>query len=91
MNLLFDDYFSYPVSVSIRLEDTNGLLFPGVTICNQNPVRKSRFCDQETTALVIADDMRDFMCNDSYANSVGGSNTTSVYCKMARRTNAATG
>lgn len=36
--LLFEEYFSYPVSLNINL-DSDKLVFPAVTVCNLNPYR----------------------------------------------------
>ncbi|KAK8774917.1 hypothetical protein V5799_010551 [Amblyomma americanum] len=59
---LMDEYFRYPLTVNIRLEDVNNVEFPAVTICNLNPVRKSLLCGQETD-LDYA--LQEYLCNKS--------------------------
>lgn len=39
---LLDKYFSYPVEVKIELKSASKLAFPSVTICNRNPLKKSK-------------------------------------------------
>lgn len=70
LRLLFSDYFSYPVSVSIRLEDTSGLLFPAVTICNLNPIRRRQICESDDSLLSMPEDMKDYLCNETYRATV---------------------
>lgn len=70
LRLLFSDYFSYPVSVSIRLEDTSGLLFPAVTICNLNPIRRHLICENADSVLSIPEEVKDYICNETYRESV---------------------
>ena len=38
---LVDKYFKYPTSMSLIVETRSQLPFPAVTVCNENPVRKS--------------------------------------------------
>ncbi|XP_045167548.2 amiloride-sensitive sodium channel subunit alpha-like [Mercenaria mercenaria] len=38
---LFQKYFSYPVEVKIEVEAVPNLMFPSVTICNLNPLKRS--------------------------------------------------
>lgn len=40
---LFDKYFSYPYEVKIEIESVPRMEFPSVTICNRNPVKKSKY------------------------------------------------
>ncbi|XP_018494240.1 acid-sensing ion channel 4-A [Galendromus occidentalis] len=70
LRVLFDDYFSYPISVSIRLEDTAGLLLPAITICNLNPVRRTLICGENTFTLAIPDDIKDYLCNETYRHMI---------------------
>lgn len=39
---LFSKYFAYPVEVKIELIAKQKMDFPSVTVCNRNPVRKSK-------------------------------------------------
>ncbi|XP_052701236.1 degenerin unc-8-like [Crassostrea angulata] len=39
---LLDKYFSYPVEVKIELKSAPKLAFPSVTVCNRNPLKKSK-------------------------------------------------
>ncbi|XP_053382877.1 degenerin unc-8-like [Mercenaria mercenaria] len=39
---LFQKYLSYPVEVKIEVEAVPNLMFPSVTICNLNPLKRSR-------------------------------------------------
>ncbi|XP_076328277.1 degenerin-like protein unc-105 isoform X2 [Tachypleus tridentatus] len=41
---LFNDYISYPVTVTVKVADSRVLPFPAVTVCNLNPVQKDSFC-----------------------------------------------
>ncbi|XP_022705653.1 FMRFamide-activated amiloride-sensitive sodium channel-like [Varroa jacobsoni] len=74
LRLLFSDYFSYPVSVSIRLEDTSGLLFPAVTICNLNPIRRHLICENADSVLSIPEEVKDYICNETYRESIQDEN-----------------
>lgn len=40
---LFTKYLSYPYEVNIEKESVPQMQFPSVTICNRNPVKKSKF------------------------------------------------
>ncbi|KAH7962616.1 FMRFamide-activated amiloride-sensitive sodium channel [Rhipicephalus sanguineus] len=57
---LMHEYFQYPLTVNIRLEDVNNVEFPAVTLCNLNPVRKSLLCGQETDLDYT---LQEFLCN----------------------------
>lgn len=37
-----EKYFSYPVNVEMTIQHSNDLEFPSITICNMNPVKKSK-------------------------------------------------
>lgn len=64
---LMDEYFQYPLTVNIRLEDVYNVEFPAVTMCNLNPVRKSLLCGQETD---LDYDLQEFLCNTTAADTV---------------------
>nr|XP_037285635.1 acid-sensing ion channel 2-like [Rhipicephalus microplus] len=57
---LMHEYFQYPLTVNIRLEDVYNVEFPAVTLCNLNPVRKSLLCGQETDLDYT---LQEFLCN----------------------------
>ncbi|KAK2154327.1 hypothetical protein LSH36_271g07011 [Paralvinella palmiformis] len=38
---VFSDYLSYPVDVTVKINDNPSQQFPAVTVCNVNPIRKS--------------------------------------------------
>lgn len=40
---LFEKYLSYPYEVKIELKSSQKMEFPSVTVCNRNPIRRSRF------------------------------------------------
>ncbi|XP_075534963.1 acid-sensing ion channel 1-like [Dermacentor variabilis] len=64
---LMHEYFQYPLTVNIRLEDVNNVEFPAVTLCNLNPVRKSQLCGQETD---LDYNLQEFLCNKSAETTV---------------------
>lgn len=68
---LLDEYFQYPLTVSIRLEDMTNVEFPAVTFCNLNPVRKNLLCGRETD---LSYELQEYLCNKSaVATVVSGS------------------
>ncbi|XP_037561245.1 acid-sensing ion channel 1-like [Dermacentor silvarum] len=64
---LMHEYFQYPLTVNIRLEDVNNVEFPAVTLCNLNPVRKSQLCGQETDLDYT---LQEFLCNKTAETTV---------------------
>ncbi|KAL1485092.1 hypothetical protein MTO96_010465 [Rhipicephalus appendiculatus] len=64
---LMHEYFQYPLTVNIRLEDVNNVEFPAVTLCNLNPVRKSLLCGQETDLDYT---LQEFLCNKTAETTV---------------------
>ncbi|KAH6939171.1 hypothetical protein HPB50_016414 [Hyalomma asiaticum] len=64
---LMHEYFQYPLTVNIRLEDVTNVEFPAVTICNLNPVRKSLLCGQETDLDYT---LQEFLCNKTAETTV---------------------
>lgn len=64
---LLEEYFQYPLTVSIRLEDMTNVEFPAVTFCNLNPVRKSLLCGRDTD---LSYELQEFLCNKSAVATV---------------------
>ena len=61
---LVREYFSYPITVNVRLRDTARLPFPAVTVCNLNVVRYSGLCSSSKFELAgqIPGELRDKLC-----------------------------
>ncbi|XP_062572375.1 amiloride-sensitive sodium channel subunit gamma-like [Saccostrea cucullata] len=55
---LFDKYFSYPVEVKIELKSAPKLAFPSVTVCNRNPLKKSKLRDSVFSGLTQMFDLK---------------------------------
>lgn len=53
------DYFTFPITVSVLVTESRVLPFPGVTICNLNPVHRGRFCSKE---IEKPDNIRRILC-----------------------------
>ncbi|XP_060598498.1 amiloride-sensitive sodium channel subunit alpha-like [Ruditapes philippinarum] len=49
---LFNTYYSYPVQTSVKL-DFDSIAFPAITLCNMNPVRKSKLDNSEELTEVL--------------------------------------
>ena len=62
-----DAYFSYNVDVNIRLKHETELIFPAITICNMNPIRKSMIMK---SSLMTSND-------ELYSSLLASSSTTS--------------
>ncbi|RWS14312.1 amiloride-sensitive sodium channel alpha subunit-like protein [Dinothrombium tinctorium] len=44
---IISDFLAFPIIVSVLVTDSRVLPFPGVTVCNLNPVHRGRFCSNE--------------------------------------------
>ena len=44
---IITDYFHFPITVSVLVAESRVLPFPGVTVCNLNPVHRGRFCSSK--------------------------------------------
>ncbi|XP_019631135.1 PREDICTED: uncharacterized protein LOC109475034 [Branchiostoma belcheri] len=53
---LVKKYMSYPVQVKVGIVVNNKLIFPSVTVCNQNRLRKSRLNGSRFQPLIEIDD-----------------------------------
>ena len=62
---LVSEYYTYPITVDVRLRDSRRLQFPAVTICNLNIVRYSALCIANVSVIkdsMIPRDLRDKLC-----------------------------
>ena len=48
--LFFIEYFSYPTSVEIAFQNAWEMQFPGITVCNNNRVKYSAWCEYDEKA-----------------------------------------
>ncbi|KPM03791.1 Amiloride-sensitive sodium channel-like protein [Sarcoptes scabiei] len=80
---LVSEYYTYPITVDVRLRDSRRLQFPAVTVCNMNIVRYSALCVTNVSVIkdsMIPKDLRDRLCGyqslSSTAPSKPESNST---------------
>lgn len=62
---LVSEYYTYPITVDVRLRDSRRLQFPAVTVCNLNIVRYSALCMTNVSAIkdsMIPRDLREKLC-----------------------------
>lgn len=50
---LVSEYYTYPITVDVRLRDSRRLQFPAVTVCNLNIVRYSALCVTNVSAIKV--------------------------------------
>lgn len=62
---LVSEYYTYPITVDVRLRDSRRLQFPAVTVCNLNIVRYSALCVANVSVIkdsMIPRDLREKLC-----------------------------
>lgn len=62
---LASEYYTYPITVDVRLRDSRRLQFPAVTVCNLNIVRYSALCYANVSIIkesMIPRDLREKLC-----------------------------
>ena len=62
---LVSEYYTYPITVDVRLRDSRRLQFPAVTVCNLNIVRYSALCMSNSSVIkdsMIPRDLREKLC-----------------------------
>ncbi|KAI2801623.1 ligand-gated sodium channel [Blomia tropicalis] len=62
---LVSEYYTYPITVDVRLRDSRRLQFPAVTVCNLNIVRYSALCVTNVSTIkesMIPRDLREKLC-----------------------------
>lgn len=62
---LVSEYYTYPITVDVRLRDSRRLQFPAVTVCNMNIVRYSALCMNNSSVIkdsMIPRDLREKLC-----------------------------
>ncbi|OTF69615.1 Amiloride-sensitive sodium channel-like protein [Euroglyphus maynei] len=62
---LVSEYYTYPITVDVRLRDSRRLQFPAVTVCNLNIVRYSALCNYNSSVIkdsMIPRDLREKLC-----------------------------
>ena len=52
---LVQDYLTYPVTMSIKVINQRNSLFPAITICNQNRLRRSKIQHSRFSPLFEVD------------------------------------
>lgn len=72
IQLLVSDYYSYPITVDVRLTESRKLQFPAVTICNMNVVRWSALCNSSVMVNVtIPPELKEKLCGFKVENVSG--------------------
>lgn len=58
---LLSEFYSYPITVDVRLRETRKLPFPAVTVCNLNIVRYSALCNS-TLNISMPIELQEKLC-----------------------------
>ncbi|CAN7998753.1 unnamed protein product [Ixodes hexagonus] len=58
------EYFAYSVAVAYEYDTNETLVFPDVTICNVNPLRRSRLCGMSAEDRDMNPDLEARLCGD---------------------------
>ena len=58
---LLNEFYSYPITVDVRLRETRKLPFPAITVCNLNIVRYSALCNT-TSNISIPIELKEKLC-----------------------------
>ncbi|KAI1304252.1 Degenerin -like protein [Halotydeus destructor] len=66
IHLLLTEFYSYPITVDVRLRETRKLPFPAITVCNLNTVRYSALCNS-TSNISIPIELKEKLCG-AYGN-----------------------
>lgn len=62
---LVSEYYTYPITVDVRLRDSRRLQFPAVTVCNLNIVRYTALCNGNHSVIkdsMIPRDLKEKLC-----------------------------
>uniref|UniRef100_A0AAN0LW06 Epithelial sodium channel/degenerin-like protein n=1 Tax=Polyphagotarsonemus latus TaxID=1204166 RepID=A0AAN0LW06_9ACAR len=65
---LLSDFYSYPITVDMRMRESRKLAFPAVTICNLNIVRYSALCNS-TLNVSMPIELQEKLCGISLSTS----------------------
>lgn len=74
---LLSEFYSYPITVDVRLKETRKLPFPLVTVCNLNIVRFSAICNS-TLNISIPLELRQKLCGISFIEEVTNSSSSDI-------------
>lgn len=58
---LLKEFYSYPITVNVRLRESRKLPFPAITVCNLNIVRYSALCNT-TSNISIPIELKEKLC-----------------------------
>lgn len=74
---LLSEFYSYPITVDVRLKETRKLPFPLVTVCNLNIVRFSAICNS-TLNISIPLELRQKLCGISFVEETTNSSSSDI-------------
>lgn len=74
---LLSEFYSYPITVDVRLRETRKLNFPFVTVCNLNIVRFSAICNS-TLNISIPLELKQKLCGLSLTEETTNSSSTDI-------------
>ena len=74
---LLSEFYSYPITVDVRLRETRKLQFPFVTVCNLNIVRFSAICNS-TLNISIPIELKQKLCGLSLTEETNNSSSSDI-------------
>lgn len=74
---LLSEFYSYPITVDVRLRETRKLQFPFVTVCNLNIVRFSAICNS-TLNISIPLELKQKLCGLSLTEETNNSSSSDI-------------
>ena len=74
---LLSEFYSYPITVDVRLRETRKLQFPYVTVCNLNIVRFSAICNS-TLNISIPLELKTKLCGLSLTEETINNSTSDI-------------
>lgn len=77
IHALLSEFYSYPITVDVRLRETRKLQFPFVTVCNLNIVRFSAICNS-TLNISIPIELKQKLCGLSVTEETNNSSSSDI-------------